>query len=251
MTPGEVQTRDRLARARSTPFDASWLLERHLSRDITQELSVLNRGLLVDVGCGGRPYEACVPASVRYVGLDLTPTTGSHPDCWARADAIPLVGGSADFVLCTQVLEHLPDSSACVSEMARILAPGGRLVVTAPQAWNLHEAPFDYYRFTRYGLAELCSRAGLEIVDVRPQGGFGALVGLSILMFVGSRVLGSDGVAAKDGPRAWLDRVLRWPLAFHNLAFAAIDGWRGRGLGGGAFAVNHILVARKPVADER
>jgi SAM-dependent methyltransferase len=226
------------------------LIERHLSRDITQELSGVRGGLLVDVGCGGRPYESCVASAVRYIGLDLTPTVGSRPDCWARADAIPLADGVVDVVLCTQVIEHLPDPSACLSEMARILAPGGRLVVTAPQAWNLHEAPSDYFRFTRYGLETLCVRAGLEIVSLKPQGGFGALIGLSTLMYVGFLALGGTDQAAHEGRPTWIARLLRWPLALHNIAFAAIDGWSGRGLGGGVFAVNHILVAKKAGRDE-
>jgi len=248
--PAVPRGRRRLTHARSTPFDPAWLLERHLTRDIAQEVSELPGGLLVDVGCGGRPYEACVAAPVRYVGIDLTPTVDSHPDCWARAEAIPIADAVANLVLCTQVLEHLPDPGMCISEMARILAPEGRLVLTAPQAWNLHEAPSDYFRFTRFGLAALCSRAGLEIVDVRPQGGLGALIGLSMLMFAGSLALGGSSQPGPSGRRPWLGDILRWPLALHNVLFAIIDGWHGRGLGGGDFAVNHILIAKKPSKDD-
>ncbi|HEY3381649.1 MAG TPA: class I SAM-dependent methyltransferase [Vicinamibacterales bacterium] len=245
MRPPAQQGRRRLAHGRSTPLDPAWLIERHLNADVARELAAHGHGVVVDVGCGGRPYEAFVPPDGRYVGLDLTPTLGSRPDCWARADALPVADATATLVLCTQVLEHLPNPEECVAEMARVLATGGHLVLTAPQAWNLHEAPHDYFRFTRYGLTALCARSGLEVVDVRPQGGFGALLGLSILMFVGAKTLGRDSLPAENEPRSWLANVLRWPLALHNLAFAVLDGWVGRGAGAGAFAVNHIVVARK------
>ena len=248
MTPALPAARQRLARARSTPFDPAWLLERHLTVDIAEAISSLEQGVVIDVGCGGRPYEEFVPSGARYIGLDLTPTLGSWPDCWARADAIPIAGGAAALVLCTQVLEHLPDPHRCVAEIARVLAPGGRLVLTAPQTWNLHEAPHDYYRFTRYGLEHLCVQAGLEVVDIRPQGGLGAALGLSILMYVGTKALGGDAQTTAELGRSWLRALLRWPLVLHNVAFALLDGWRGRGLGAGVFAVNHLIVAAKPAA---
>jgi len=204
------------------------------------------------VGCGGRPYESCVPRDGRYLGFDLTPTVGSRPDCWARADALPLPTGCAALVLCTQVLEHLPDPAACVSEMARLLSANGSLVITAPQSWNLHEAPHDYFRFTRFGLSELCRRAGLDVLEILPQGGLGALIGLSILGFAGRKVLGEgDGHVTASAGRSWRRQVLRFPLALHNVLFAALDGWTGRGLGAEAFAVNHLVVARRRPASGR
>lgn len=237
----------RLDRPDSSPLDPAWLLERHLTRDVRDALAAHARGLVVDVGCGGRPYEAFVPSGARYVGFDATPTLGSRPDGWARADAIPLASGIAQLVLCTQVLEHVPNPAECVREMARVLAPGGCLVITAPQAWNLHEAPHDYFRYTRYGLTSLCERAGLEVTEVRPQGGLWALVGISILMCAGMRVLGTASRPPAGSGTAGVANLLRWPLACHNVLFASLDGWKSRGVGGGAFAVNHLVVATKPV----
>jgi len=247
-SPGLDARRARRGRARSSPFDPSWLVERHLEKDLAAAIGSTTAGWVVDVGCGGRPYEALVPSAARYLGLDLTPTMGSCPDLWARANALPLAGGLASLVLCTQVLEHVPDPHACVREMARILAPEGRLLVTAPQTWNLHEAPNDYYRFTRHGLEELCRQAGLEVLEVQPQGGFAAGIGVSIIMFLGGLVLGRENDFSERSRGSWLERALRLPLAAYNLLFAALDGWGGRGLGQGAFAVNHMIIARKPLA---
>ncbi len=56
-----------------------------------------------------------------------------------QAEALPLADGSCDAVLATEILEHLPDPAAALWEMRRVLKPGGRLVVTTPNADFIHE----------------------------------------------------------------------------------------------------------------
>jgi SAM-dependent methyltransferase len=64
-----------------------------------------------------------------------------------------------------------------LSEFARVLRPGGSLVLTSPFTWHLHDEPHDYWRFTEFGLRLLLERAGLEVVELRPTNGFfGALL---------------------------------------------------------------------------
>ncbi len=237
----------------TSPFEPDWLLQRHLVRDLSRALASFAVGRVLDVGCGGRPYENRLPPGVRYVGVDVPASRASHPDTWALAERLPFAEGSYDLVLCTQVLEHLQDPAVATGEMARVLRPGGVLVLTAPQTWCLHEEPFDFFRFTRFGLERLATGAGLDPIEVRPQGGFWAVAGISIIMQLGSyaRWLGEQGAPTTSAPQAneavpgW--RRLLWPLrapmALFNLAFAALDALPQPG----AFAVNHMLVARKPI----
>ncbi|MFN8094477.1 MAG: class I SAM-dependent methyltransferase [Vicinamibacteria bacterium] len=230
-------------------------MQRFIVRDVQAALGGV-RGRVLDVGCGGRPYEPFVEPGGRYFGLDAQRTAASVPDAWGSAVRLPIADRSIDAVLCTQVLEHVPDPPAVILEAARVLRPGGRLILTAPQAWCLHEAPHDYFRFTRYGLEALCRSAGLAPELVRPQGGFGAGIGTSLIMFVGTLALrgvsrlaaaSADDRAGRTAPPReappW-SRVLwplRLPMAVLNLAFAALDLLPQ----GGEFAVNHIVVARK------
>ncbi len=59
-------------------------------------------------------------------------------------------------------LEHLPEPGLALAEIARTLEPGGRLLIAAPHEWEVHQAPHDYFRYTRYGLQYLLERAGVR-----------------------------------------------------------------------------------------
>jgi SAM-dependent methyltransferase len=65
--------------------------------------------------------------------------------------------------------------------MARTLKPGGRLLVAAPHEWEVHQAPHDYFRFTRYGLEYLLDGAGLEVIEIRAAGGYFRLLARRLL----------------------------------------------------------------------
>lgn len=138
------------------------------------------RGTVVDLGCGMKPYQSWLGSNAAsWLGFDLPSSVSGKPraDAFALGDAVPLRGASADCVLSTQVLEHVPRPWAVMAEAARILKPGGSLVLTAPQAQWLHEEPHDYFRYTKYGLMEMARSAGLEPVRVVPFGGAIALFG--------------------------------------------------------------------------
>ena len=138
------------------------------------------KGLVVDLGCGMKPYQPWLGDGVaRWVGVDLPSSVSGRPaaDAFASVSAAPLRSGLADCVLSTQVIEHLPRPWELFAEARRLLKPGGSLLVSAPQAQWLHEEPHDYFRYTKYGLAELARSAGLEPVRVLPFGGAIALLG--------------------------------------------------------------------------
>lgn len=250
--PGTPSTRAALPRRRRgapSVLDPDWLLQRHLHRDVRAALAAHARGRVLDLGCGERPYAEDFPPGVRVVGLDL-PYPGVRAEVCGAAAALPFRGATFDAVFCTQVLEHVPDPFALVAEAARVLRPGGHLVLSAPQQWFLHEAPHDYFRFTRFGLVALCGRAGLSVIEHREQGGFFAVAGISLAAHLGSYLReSSHGAetsrqtpgAAAPRERPWF-AALRLPLAAANLVFGALDALPQPGL----FAVNHLLVAAKP-----
>ena len=145
-------------------------------RDVLIRHGEFVTGTVLDLGCGSRPYENCFNGRVkRWVGADY-PASGHPPaarvEVFADAMVLPFSDQSFDTVLCTQVLEHVPEPLDVLRESFRVLRPGGHLVLTAPQYNGLHGEPQDFYRYTKYGLEHLAKKAGFVVRRIEPIGGF-------------------------------------------------------------------------------
>jgi SAM-dependent methyltransferase len=123
---------------------------------------------VADLGAGDAPYRELFEHT-NYVTIDWEKSLHDQAvesDIIASADAIPVAAASFDAVLLTQVLEHVPDPSVVLAELSRIIRPNGLLFLTAPLVWELHESPFDFYRFTEHGLEHLLRKAHFEDIEV-------------------------------------------------------------------------------------
>ena len=122
--------------------------------------------LVLDVGCGRRPYEACFQGR-RYVGLDVLKSgrtsSEKRPDVAFDGTRLPIASAAADAAICTEVLEHAVAPDLLLLEIFRVLKPGKPVLITVPFMWGIHEAPYDFRRFTEFGLARLLALAGFEI----------------------------------------------------------------------------------------
>lgn len=92
-------------------------------------------------------------------------------DAVAMADQLPFAAESFDTVLCTEVLEHVPDPKLVLDELVRVVRPGGRVILTVPFLYQIHEEPYDYWRFTVFGLRNLLRSRGLEVKYIGLRGG--------------------------------------------------------------------------------
>lgn len=143
-----------------------------LAEEVARHAPML-RGTVLDVGSGRyRRYQHLCTGATEYRTLDHDPAGG--PDIVGSAEHIPLPDASVDGVLCTQVLEHLPHPWLAIAEMYRVLRPGGRIVLTAPQTNELHEEPHDYFRYTNYGLRRLFEDAGFVVEAIEQRGKYHA-----------------------------------------------------------------------------
>ena len=109
--------------------------------------------LTLDIGAQNGPYAAHFP---RRVALDIRPGRGVA--VIGDAQALGIRDAAFPVVLCTEVLEHLPEPQKAIDEIFRVLEPGGELLLTTRFLFPIHDAPHDYFRYTKYGLRHLLRR---------------------------------------------------------------------------------------------
>ncbi len=155
------------------------------------------RNHVMDVGSSKfAPYRDLFDHEV-YISIDRF----EHADILGDAGALPIVSEQADLVLCTEVLEHLPDPLSALVEMGRVLIPGGFLVLTVPLIWGEHDY-VDYQRWTESGLRRILETAGFEIQIIKRRGGIFTMLGC-MLTQVPRQIFGTLGEQ-----RSWLSRIM-------------------------------------------
>lgn len=126
-------------------------------------------GRLLDVGCGRKPYRDLFQ-STEYVGLEIdTPENREckQADSYYAGETFPFQDKYFDGVICNQVLEHVFTPDQFLAEIMRILKPDGTLLLTVPFVWDEHEQPWDYARYSSFGLKHLLERNGFAIMEHR------------------------------------------------------------------------------------
>ena len=104
-------------------------------------------------------------------GLQTGNWDTSHIDLVCDISAIPEPDAAFDAILCSEVLEHVPDPTKVLDEFVRLLKPGGKLILTAPFASLVHFAPHHYCSgFSRYWYKHHLTQRGFSIEELTPNG---------------------------------------------------------------------------------
>jgi SAM-dependent methyltransferase len=139
-------------------------------------ISAHARGRFLDCGCGDVPYFELYRDRVdETTCIDWGNSLHQNIHVDREVDlslALPFGDSAFDTILLADVLEHILTPAELIHELARLLASKGKLIVTVPFLYNIHEAPHDYYRYTRYALESLMQRAGLVMLQLTPFGGY-------------------------------------------------------------------------------
>jgi SAM-dependent methyltransferase len=138
-------------------------LARQLESEVPRLLGGRDGARVLDIGCGAKPYLPLVaPFAERYVGVDTA--AGPYVDHVVAAETLPFEDESFDLVLCTQVLEHVQDPAAVLSEIHRVLRPGGGALISTHGVFLYHPDPSDtdgdYWRWTHAGLRKAVVATG-------------------------------------------------------------------------------------------
>ena len=130
------------------------------------------KGRLLDVGCGSKPYQELFSVD-DYIGLDIDNEASRNrkiADYFYDGKTFPFNEDEYDSVLCNQVLEHVFNPDEFLSEIKRVLKPGGRLLLTVPFVWDEHEQPHDYARYSSFGLKALLDKNGFNVIGYKKIG---------------------------------------------------------------------------------
>jgi SAM-dependent methyltransferase len=234
---------------------------------VQQAAAALPRGARVlDLGAGEAPYRELF-AHTDYYTSDWANSV--HPgaravDFVGSADDLPLPDRCFDAVVNTQMLEHVAEPARVLREVHRVLVPGGRFFLSVPLVWELHEEPYDFYRYTKHGLAHLLEQAGFVELTIEPRNDcFTTIAQLmrNVGAIIGSRPDGLDpqrqNAAAQlhqlaDLVASFAPLDSRWlmPLGYAvTAARAGVGSGRGAcGLGGARSAI--VLAFADEVAEQ-
>ncbi len=141
-----------------------------LVRDIMKISSEHIKGNTLDLGAGKAKYKKMILENAeKYTAYDMV----AAPNVDIVGDVHNLVAfetNTFDTVICTEVLEHVKEPWRVLEEIARVLKPGGRCILTTPFLLPFHADPHDYYRYTVEGGMHLFTRTGLKIVESAKTG---------------------------------------------------------------------------------
>lgn len=224
---------------RLSVWSHNWLVLKGNNEILRKNLGEIH-GVVYDLGCGIRPYEDDIlKVADKYIGVDWSSTLhGLQADVVADLNKpLPIDDEAANTVVSFQVMEHLCEPQTMLNEAHRILKPNGTIIVTVPWQWWIHEAPYDFFRYTPYGLKYLFEKAGFVDVVVEPQSGFFTMWILKMNYFSLRFIRGPK-------PLRWLVKACLVPFWFIGQLLAPVLDKLDRNWA--AETSGYFVTARKP-----
>jgi SAM-dependent methyltransferase len=125
-------------------------------------------GRVLNAGCGWRDISHLVDGELVNQDLRWPDDSRINVDIFSPLHQIPVCDNYFDTILCIAVLEHVINPVEVVKELARVLKPGGLLVVSVPFMQPEHKVPADYQRYTCDGVEVLLKSQGLSVLESKP-----------------------------------------------------------------------------------
>jgi SAM-dependent methyltransferase len=225
----DLELRNSLRRQYFSPVECC------LYRGVLPRLKAYASGKLLDAGCGTMPFRKYLKQlGIDYHSLDIERRVPEVDFVGDVQDMHVLPSESYDTVLSTEVLEHVPQPERMIAEMHRVLKPAGKLILTVPYLSRLHEEPFDYFRYTRYGLQFLLEKCGFRVLEIVPTGSLFSFLGHQVSLVVVCSL--------------WHVPVVKHGVFWMNALLCTLPCyWLDRLLGiGQKLPVGYVVVAEKP-----
>src|SRR3989344_8474879 len=212
-----------------------FIARKNLYKEILIFSKNIRRKKILDLGCGSKPYASLFEENI-YIGIEIE--NGGHKNSSKSSDiffdgqVIPFDDVSFDVVICTQVLEHAEDPDRLIKEAYRVLKYDGLLYLTCPFVWPEHEVPYDFRRYTQFGLRKLAGRE-FNLIHIKPTAaGIFATCGQLLSAFLFELV----------GKNFFLRTLMALLICFPiQLAFLILDFlFRHKGMN-----LDYVVIARK------
>ncbi len=213
-----------------------FITRRGLSKEIARCARVMRGGQLLDIGCGTMPYRSLFAVD-HYWGVEIWKRglpLPRHSDVIYDGSRLPFKSSSLDHVLLSEVLEHVFEPRLLLAELRRVLRPGGFVLLTVPFLWDEHEQPYDYGRYSSFGLRYLLEQHGFEICYLGKNGTYLTALAQMLSSYIYT-----------------ISRAWPWPLRFATYgSFCATVQFGGQVLGALApknpdLYLDNIVLARK------
>jgi len=208
--------------------------------------SIPDGSFVLDAGSGNAPYRDLF-RHAHYESADFEKVDKKYSPSTYVCDlkSIPVGDGRFEFVIFNQVMEHLPDPQPVVAELHRVLKMGGMLIYTGPLFYEEHEQPYDFYRYTQFGLRHLFGSAGFTIERLDWLEGYFGTVGYQLNRMYQylpwrPRELGQGAAGYLLAP---LMGVLKLFFAACSILFHRMEKRHKYRLRG--YPKNYVLIARK------
>ena len=148
-------------------FNPFYLIRKGIYKGV-KENAVHLRGKLLDFGCGSKPYKDLFDVE-EYIGLDTQNSGHNHKDesidVFYDGKTIPFNNNHFDSVFSSEVFEHVFELEDSLKEIRRVCKPNGHLLITVPFVMSEHEIPYDYARYSSYGIKYLLEKNGFQIIN--------------------------------------------------------------------------------------
>jgi SAM-dependent methyltransferase len=215
-----------------------FLVMHYLIRDLKIAISTYAKGKVLDIGCGNKPYEKIFSENVEtYTGCDIIQSDKQKVDVICQATNLKFDSNCFDTVFSTQVIEHVDDPLKMLAEANRVLKKEGHLILSAPFSWELHEEPYDFYRYTKYGLAAMLEKNGFKVLCINSNGGKWAAIAqlnLNILYSTFKRKTMGSKVLKSLFTKGKLTAVIN-----------SVALWMDKKYYDDLFTLNYVVVAKK------
>jgi SAM-dependent methyltransferase len=133
-------------------------------------------GSLLDIGCGSKPYAHLFTSVDKYVGMDIEISGHDHSssdiDIFYDGKSIPFEDSSFDTVVSFETFEHVFNLDDLLIEVRRVIKSDGKLMISIPFCWPEHEQPYDFARYTSFGIVAKLNAQGFDVEYMRKSGNF-------------------------------------------------------------------------------